>query len=40
MKKIVLDKKGIYEYQKNREPYLLIDFAEEIINTLRTKLAE
>ena len=26
-----LDKKGIYEYQKNREPYLLIDFAEEII---------
>ena len=31
MKKIVLDKKGIYEYQQNREPYLLIDFAEEII---------
>ena len=31
MKKIILDKKGIYEYQQNREPYLLIDFAEEII---------
>ena len=31
MKKIILDKKGIYEYQQNREPYLLIDFATEII---------
>ena len=31
MNKIILDKKGIYEYQQNREPYLLIDFAEEII---------
>ena len=31
MKKIILDKKGIYEYQQNRGPYLLIDFAEEII---------
>ena len=31
MTKIILDKKGIYEYQQNREPYLLIDFASEII---------
>ena len=31
MKKIILDKNGIYEYQQNREPYLLIDFATEII---------
>ena len=28
---ITLDKKGIYEFQKNREPYLLIDYASEII---------
>ena len=31
MKKISLDKAGIYEYQQNREPYLLIDFATEVI---------
>ena len=31
MSKIVLDKKGIHEYQQNREPYLLIDFATEIL---------
>ena len=31
MKKLSLDKKGIYEYQQNREPYLLIDYATEII---------
>ena len=31
MNKIVLDKKEIYEYQQNREPYLLIDFATEIV---------
>ena len=31
MKKVVLDKKGIYEIQQNREPYLLIDYASEII---------
>jgi len=31
MKKIVLDKQRIYEYQQNREPYLLIDFATEVI---------
>ena len=28
---IVLDKKGIYEYQQNREPYLMIDYAEEVV---------
>tara|TARA_Y100000590_G_scaffold470645_1_gene667339 strand:- start:9040 stop:9504 length:465 start_codon:yes stop_codon:yes gene_type:complete len=31
MKKIILDKAGIYEYQQNREPYLMIDYATEII---------
>ena len=30
MKKLSLDKKGICEYQKNRDPYLLIDYATEI----------
>ena len=31
MKKFSLDKKGIYEYQQNREPYLMIDYATEVI---------
>ena len=31
MKIFSLDKQGIYEYQQNREPYLLIDYASEII---------
>ena len=31
MKKLSLDKKGICEYQQNRDPYLLIDYATEII---------
>tara|TARA_Y100000590_G_scaffold470007_1_gene661253 strand:- start:1679 stop:2146 length:468 start_codon:yes stop_codon:yes gene_type:complete len=31
MKKFSLDKKGICEYQQNRDPYLLIDYATEII---------
>ena len=31
MKKIVLDKEGIYEYQQNREPYLMIDYATEVM---------
>jgi len=31
MNKIELDKKNILVYQKNREPYLMIDYAEEII---------
>ena len=31
MKKLKLDLNGIHEYQQNRSPYLLIDFAEEVI---------
>ena len=31
MSKLILDKKSILEYQKNREPYLMIDYAEEVI---------
>ena len=31
MNKIILDKKGIHEYQQNREPYLMVDFATKII---------
>jgi len=31
MKSLKLDLKDIYEYQQNRDPYLLIDAAEEII---------
>ena len=31
MKKIVLDKNGIHEVQQNRDPYLLIDYASEVI---------
>ena len=31
MKPIKLDKQGIYEYQQNREPYLMIDHADEVI---------
>ena len=30
MKKLSLDLNGIKEYQQNREPYLLIDFADEV----------
>ena len=37
MKKITLDKKGIHEYQQNRHPYLLIDFASEIIPGVSAK---
>ena len=37
MKKIVLDKTGIHEYQKNREPYLLIDYATEVIPGVSAK---
>ena len=29
--KMFLDKKGILEYQKNRSPYLMIDYATEIV---------
>ncbi len=31
MKKISLNKNEIYNYQKNREPYLFLDFATEIV---------
>lgn len=31
MKKIILDKEKIYEFQQNREPYLMIDCATEVI---------
>tara|TARA_A100001015_G_C14337830_1_gene461881 strand:+ start:42 stop:506 length:465 start_codon:yes stop_codon:yes gene_type:complete len=31
MKKLKLDKIKILEYQKNRDPYLMIDYAEEVI---------
>ena len=31
MKKLFLDKKGICEYQQNRDPYLMIDCASEVV---------
>ena len=31
MKKLVLDLSGIKKYQQNREPYLMIDYATEVI---------
>jgi 3-hydroxyacyl-[acyl-carrier-protein] dehydratase len=31
MKLLFLDKNGILEYQQNRDPYLMIDYASEII---------
>ena len=31
MKKLILDKKKILDYQQNRDPYLMIDHATEII---------
>ena len=30
MKKLELNKQLIYEYQQNREPYLMIDHASEV----------
>ena len=35
--KLVLDKEKIYEYQKNREPYLMVDFATEVIPGVSSK---
>jgi len=32
-----LDKEGIYEYQQNREPYLMIDQATEIVPGVSSK---
>ena len=37
MTKLILDKKKIYEYQQNREPYLMIDFATEVIPGISSK---
>ena len=37
MKKIILDKKDIYNYQQNREPYLMIDYATEVIPGISAK---
>ncbi|MDP6584428.1 MAG: 3-hydroxyacyl-ACP dehydratase FabZ family protein [Anaerolineales bacterium] len=37
MESLKLDKNGIYEYQQNRDPYLLIDFAEEVIPGVSAK---
>ena len=31
MEKLKLDIKGLHEYQQNRYPYLLIEYAEEIV---------
>ena len=31
MKKLFLDKEGICEYQQNRDPYLMIDYATKVI---------
>ena len=30
MKKLVLDKNQILDYQQNRDPYLMIDYASEL----------
>ena len=37
MKKISLDLNGIKEYQQNRSPYLMIDFANEIFPGVSSK---
>tara|TARA_Y100000996_G_scaffold415145_1_gene408412 strand:+ start:394 stop:861 length:468 start_codon:yes stop_codon:yes gene_type:complete len=37
MKKLTLDKNAIYEYQQNREPYLMIDYATEVIPGVSSK---
>ncbi len=37
MKSLNLDKKGICEYQQNREPYLMIDYATEVIPGVSAK---
>ena len=37
MRTFSLDKQGIYEFQQNREPYLLIDYASEIIPGVSAK---
>ena len=37
MRTFSLDKQGIYEFQQNREPYLLIDYASEIVPGVSAK---
>ena len=37
MKILKLDKQGIYEYQQNREPYLMIDEATEVVPGVSSK---
>ena len=37
MKKLILDKEAIYQYQQNREPYLMIDHASEVIPGISSK---
>lgn len=37
MKKLILDLDDIKDYQQNREPYLLIDYASEVIPGLSAK---
>ena len=37
MKKLILDKKKILIYQQNRDPYLMIDYAEEVIPGVSSK---
>ena len=37
MKALNLDRQGIYEYQQNREPYLMIDHATEVIPGVSAK---
>ena len=37
MKNLCLDRESIQEYQMNRDPYLLIDFAEEVIPGVSAK---
>jgi 3-hydroxyacyl-[acyl-carrier-protein] dehydratase len=37
MKKIALDLEGIKEYQQNRAPYLMIDYATEVIPGVSAK---
>ena len=32
MRALIFDKEKIYEYQQNREPYLMIDYASEVIS--------
>ena len=37
MKNLILDKKAIHEYQQNREPYLMIDHATEVVPGISSK---